>query len=149
MTGVDWAKLALIILAGLMYVGLFLSLSLFVSSLTHRSSNSFLLLLVVWIVAVMIVPRASVLLAGRAVEVPSVDSIASQKSAYSLQLREESIDNLSSYKMPSGGNMETSMGAFQFYMDSISGIRQDKMKELNDRLYEDRANRQEVQERMA
>lgn len=149
MNGTDWLKLALVIGAGLLYLGVFLSLSLLVSSLTHRSSNSFLLLLVVWIATVMIIPRASVLLAGRAVEVPSVDSISAQKSAYSLQLREEFIDNLTGYQMPSGGNMAEGMAAFQSFMDSISGIRQGKMKDLNDRLYEDRFNRQKVQEGVA
>lgn len=149
MTGVDWFKLAMVIGAGLLYLGVFLSLSLFVSSLTHRSSNSFLLLLVVWIGAVMIIPRASVVLAGRAVEVPSVDSISAQKSAYAHQLREEFIDNLGGYDMPSGGNMEEIMGAFQSFMDSISEIRESKMKALNDRLYEDRSNRQVVQEGVA
>ena len=149
MTGTDWFKLAMVIGSGLLYLSVFLSLSLFVSSLTHRSSNSFLLLLVVWIGAVLIIPRASVLLAGRAVEVPSVDSISAQKSAYSHQLREEFIDNLGSYQMPQGGNMEEGMAAFHSFMDSISGIREDKMKELNDRLYEDRSNRQEIQEGVA
>ncbi len=149
MSSFDWMKLGLILLVGLMYLGAFLSLSLFVSSFTHRSANSFLLLLVVWIGAVMIVPRASVLLAGRAVEVPTVDSIANLQSALSGQLRDEFINSLSSYKMPQGGNMEENMAGFQGFMDSISNTRMTKMDELTERLYEDRTNRQEVQEAMA
>ena len=39
----------------------------FVSSLTRRSSTSFLFLLVIWILAVLVIPRSAVLLAGRAV----------------------------------------------------------------------------------
>ena len=148
LTGTDWLKLAIVIGTGLLYLGVFLTLSLCVSTLTHRSANSFLLLLVIWIATVMIIPRASVLLAGRAVDVPSVDSIAAQKSAYSMQLREEFVERLSNFKMPEG-NMEASMAAFNSFMDSIGTLREEKMKALTDRLQEDRSNRQKVQERLA
>jgi len=49
LSGDEWIRLALIIFAGMLFFGLFLSMSIFVSSLTYRSSNSFLILLVVWI----------------------------------------------------------------------------------------------------
>jgi len=149
MSGTDWAKLALIILTGLLYIGVFLSLSQFVSTLTHRSANSFLILLVFWIGSVMIIPRVSVLLAGRAVDVPSVDYIASQRTNYSIQLRDEFIDALSSFEMPQGVPMEESMSKFHSHMDSISEIRLSKMKALTERLNEDRFNRQQVQENLA
>ena len=86
MAGGEWARLGLIVLCGLLYVGTFLTVSIFVSTVTHRSSGSFLISLVIWIVAVLIVPRASVLLAGRAVDVPSVDNIAAQKASYASGL---------------------------------------------------------------
>jgi len=63
LSGNEWLRLSMIILAGLMYFGAFLTLSVFVSSMTRRTSSSFLVLLVLWIGSVLIIPRVSVLLA--------------------------------------------------------------------------------------
>ena len=82
----SWIRLGMVILAGTLYFGVFLTLSVFVSTLTQHSSTSFLVLMVVWIFAVLIIPRTSVLVAGRMVEVPSVDQVDYQKSRYSAQL---------------------------------------------------------------
>ena len=51
-----------------------------------------MLLLTIWIAGVLILPRASVLLAGRAVEVPSVDEIASHLDVDSIVYLE--LENL-------------------------------------------------------
>jgi len=86
MNGEVWIKLALVMLAGLLYFGVFLTLSVFISTLTQRSAHSFLLLLVAWVFTVLIVPRASVLIADRAVKVPSIDQMAAQKNRLHSQL---------------------------------------------------------------
>jgi ABC-type transport system involved in multi-copper enzyme maturation permease subunit len=98
MAGEDWMRLALVIFAGLLYFGVFLTLSVFISAMTERSSSSFLLLLVVWIFAVLIVPRTSVLLAGRAVKVPSLDEHASQRARLAAQLWQEDRAKMSNFK---------------------------------------------------
>ena len=69
--GEDWARLVLILGTFLLYLAVFVSLGLFVSSLTHRSSVSFLVLLSVWVVCTMVVPRVSALTANRLVSVQS------------------------------------------------------------------------------
>ena len=58
------------LLPGGILLHLTLTVSVFVSTVTQRTSSSFLVLLVIWIASVLIVPRAAGLLAGRAVEVP-------------------------------------------------------------------------------
>jgi len=60
MDGDSWLRLAMVIVAGILYFGVFLTLSVFISTLTQRSSSSFLLLLVVWIFAVLIIPIEAV-----------------------------------------------------------------------------------------
>ena len=52
----EWARLALIVVAGILYFGAFLTIALAVSALTVRSSSSFLMLLVIWMFAVLIIP---------------------------------------------------------------------------------------------
>jgi len=149
LTGDDWFRLALVILAGLLYFGVFLTLSVFISSLTNKSSHSFSLMLVIWIFAVLIIPRSSVLLAGRAVDVPTVDEIAAQKTRLRSQLWKEDRNKMASFKLPEGTDMEDMHTAFQRFMEELSENRNKQMQELAGRLNEDRRNRQLEQERLA
>jgi ABC-type transport system involved in multi-copper enzyme maturation permease subunit len=152
LTGEDWVRLALISLAGLLYFGAFLAVSVFVSALTQRSSSSFMLLLTVWIVGVLILPRASVLLAGRAVEVPSVDEIASQKASLASQLWTDFRTSMADFKSsvdPATGDMQAVMDEFQQYTDSLTSVRDAKMNEFTARLNEDRENRRRQQAAVA
>ena len=81
----EWIRLGLFILCGMLYLGVFLTLSVFISCLTQRSSSSFLFLLIIWVCSVLIIPRASVLIAGNTVEVPSAEEI----SVMQLQLQRQ------------------------------------------------------------
>jgi len=147
LSGADWGRLALVVLTGLLYFGAFLTMSVFVSALTHRTSNSFLVLLVVWVMSVMVIPRATVLLAGRAVDVPTVDEISAQKASFRSQLWKESRAHMMDFK-PTGDMMEFG-DQFSRFMDSLSDIREAKMAELVGRLNEERYNRQLEQQKVA
>ncbi|MGH7491312.1 MAG: ABC transporter permease [bacterium] len=149
LNGEVWIKLALVLLAGLFYFGIFLTLAVLVSTLTHRSSHSFLILLVAWIFAVLIVPRASVLLAGRAVHVPSIDQIAAQKNRLRAQLWAEDHKRLTEFKPTSSENPQDMMKEFNEFMQKNAEARDQKMRELSSRLNEERRNHQLVQERFA
>ena len=149
MSGGDGVKLAVVILAGLLYFGVFLTLSVLVSTLTRRSAHSFLLLLVAWVFAVLIVPRVSVLIAGRAIEVPSVDQIAAQKNRLRSQLWAENHKRMSEFKPTPSENPQEMMKEFNAFMQKNAEEREVKMRELSTRLNEDRRNRQLVQERFA
>ncbi len=150
MSGEEWARLGLIVVAGLLYFGVFLTISVFVSSLARRSSSAFLMLLVIWILAVLIVPRSAVLIAGRAVDVPSVDEIASQKNRYSSQLFTEDRTKMAGYKPAAGqDDMEKTMADFNQFMQKIADERDAKMQEFSGQLNEQRENRQRVQRRVA
>lgn len=149
MTGDDWVRLTLIITAGFLYLGVFLSLSVFVSAMTTRSTTSFLVLLVVWIVAVLIVPRAAVLFAGRVVDVPSVDAVAAQKARFSASLWDEDRKVMGGFRPTWTGNMEATMQEFQKMMQKIADERDTKMREFAARVNEERRNKQDVQEALA
>jgi len=152
LAGEEWVRLGLILLVGLLYFGAFLALSVFVSALTHRTSSAFLILLVAWIASAFIIPHTAVLLAGRAVDVPSVDEIAAQKATFARQLWKEYRDGMKSFSAPEGADqddIEALMAHFNQYMDSLTTIRDAKMNEFAGRLNEDRHNRQTVQERVA
>jgi ABC-type transport system involved in multi-copper enzyme maturation permease subunit len=150
MSADEWTKLALILSAGLLYFVVFLALSVMISSFTKRSAHSFLILLAVWILAVLITPRLAIILAGRAVDVPSVDEVASQKSRYSSQLWAEDRKKMASYKPEAAGtDPSVMMQQFNKFMQDIADERDKKMEEFNSRLNEERENRRRVQQRIA
>ncbi len=149
LSGDEWIRLTLIILAGLISIGVFLSLSLFVSAKTERSSTSFLVLLSVWILAVMIIPRLSVIGADLFVNVPSVDEINSQKSRFMSQIWNEDRTKMNNFVPPKTENMQEVMTAFNKFMQSLADEREKKFNELAARLNEDRQNRQAEQQQLA
>ncbi|UCE24463.1 MAG: ABC transporter permease subunit [Candidatus Zixiibacteriota bacterium] len=143
----EWLRLLLIVLTGLLYFGVFLTMSVFVSAITHRSSSSFLAMLVIWIVGVLVVPRVSVLLAGRAVEVPSVDYLSTQKASYREQLWKESRDLMADFQPKA--NTACAATDFARFMDSLMDVREAKMQIYRGRLDEERHNREQQQQRLA
>lgn len=149
LSGEEWIRLLLIIVTGLLYFGVFLSLAIMVSAMTQRTSSSFLILLIIWIGATLIIPRAAVLLAGRAVIVPTVDEIGYQKAAFSTVLWKEYIAALNNFQIPETENMEETMGIFNNFMDSLGTAREEKMNEYRDRLNETRYNREKERSKVA
>jgi ABC-type transport system involved in multi-copper enzyme maturation permease subunit len=141
----EWARLALIVAAGILYFGAFLTIGIAVSAMTARSSNAFLALLVFWIFAVLILPRSAILIAGRAIDVPSVDDINAKKFRYSEQLFTEDRLKMSGFTPAKTADMRKMVEEFQMFMGQIADERQKKMDEFSTRLNEERANRQAVQ----
>ena len=148
----SWIRLGIVIAAGLMYLGVFLTLSIFVSSMTERSSSSFLLLLVVWIFAVLIIPRTAVFVAGRAVDVPTVDAIDFQKSSYMSQLWDEDMKKMDEFRRSTAGQAETQEDrrrVWRAYMSQLADERTEKIDAFAQRLNEDRRNRDLARQRVA
>lgn len=162
MSSRDWLLLSLIVASGMLYIGAILGLSVMVSALTRRSSTSFVLLLSLWVVGVLIVPRASVLLAARSVEVPSMDQLLSQRSRLRAQLwrDDQAVINTFMREQLSGvrdeedsmqmqSAMQAGIAAFNTKFDELAEERQRKLAELDARLTEERRNRQRWQQGLA
>jgi len=89
LSGQDWGRLFLILLMFFLYLSVFFSLGLFVSARTSRSSTSFLILLFIWVVFVMVIPKAAVITAGQIKPIPSVHEITAKKDAFLQQIQVE------------------------------------------------------------
>ncbi|MCP4706431.1 MAG: DUF3526 domain-containing protein, partial [candidate division Zixibacteria bacterium] len=115
-----------------------------------RSANSFLVLLVIWVICIHIVPRVSVLLAARSIDVLTVDEIAYQKSGLRAQLLDEFSAGMEHFTF-SGPNDDVNALSNQLnaHMDSLSEVRDSKMQNFSSRLYEERGNSQKTQESLA
>ncbi|HUI08733.1 MAG TPA: ABC transporter permease subunit [Bacteroidota bacterium] len=149
LTGAEWLRLALIIGAGLLYVGAFLAIGIAVSAMTARSSTSFLALLVIWISVVLIIPRSAILIAGRAVDVPSLDDINAKKFRYAEQLFAEDRTVMSAFAPAEKSDPRAMIAEFQKFMGGLNDARQKKMDDFAARLSEERANAQALQSAVA
>jgi ABC-type transport system involved in multi-copper enzyme maturation permease subunit len=136
----EWVKLGLIITGGMLYFGVFLAASLVISTLTHRSSSSFIGLLAAWVLMVAFIPAAAVMIAGRLVPVPSADEIGLEKSRMATQLWAETRQQMADYtsKPQPGANPQDMMRDFQQFMAKSGEERQKKQDAFNERQNERR-----------
>jgi ABC-type transport system involved in multi-copper enzyme maturation permease subunit len=81
----DWLRIVILLGVFVLYVITFMTLGLFVSSRCRRASTSFLVLLVLWVLFVLVIPKSSVMLAGYAVNVPTSAEIQEKKQAIGRQ----------------------------------------------------------------
>jgi ABC-type transport system involved in multi-copper enzyme maturation permease subunit len=97
LAGHDWTRIGLICLMFFLYLSVFFSLGLFVSTRTVRSSTSFLILLFIWVTFVTIIPKAAVMTAARINPIPSVHEITAQKDAYLQEIQKEAFAEQTKY----------------------------------------------------
>lgn len=89
----DWVRIGLILLASLLYVSFFFTLSLLISSLTERSATSLVLLLFLWVFFVIIVPNMGPYVAKQVRAIPDRVIVDNKSSA----LREEMYNKIGIY----------------------------------------------------
>jgi ABC-type transport system involved in multi-copper enzyme maturation permease subunit len=96
-SGEAWARLGLISLASLLYVGVFLMLGLLVSSRTNRSTTSLMMLLFIWVVVVLALPKVSMITASKLRPVPSAQEVQAEKDARSSEVLKEGQEKIYKY----------------------------------------------------
>ncbi len=87
LSGEDWLRLLLMFLMFLLYLSVFFTLGLLVSSRTNKSSTSFLVLLFIWVTFVTVIPKLSVMMAAQLNPIPSVHEITAKKDAFLQQIQ--------------------------------------------------------------
>ena len=153
----SWGRYGFFFLASVLYATCFMLLGVFVSAMTHRSSVSFLVLLVIWICAVLIVPKAATMLAGRAMPVPTVDEIESRLASYSTQARIEFFNDMtkrSRERFRSMADMkpeerQPAIAAFQQDNETKRKEMEQSITDYSARIYEDYYNQKGRQELLA
>jgi ABC-type transport system involved in multi-copper enzyme maturation permease subunit len=126
----DVVRFALITTISLLYVAVFFSLGLFISTATHRGSTALLLSLLVWIVWILVVPNLAPITARLVAPVPSRQVIDAEQQAIDreAQLLQDSIRERKVY-----GDQEES--------ERIQQDAERKRRKL-DQFYNDRMTRQ-------
>lgn len=96
-TGEGIIRFFLILLISLIYIGFFLSLGILISTLTHRTATSIIILLFIWTITVFVIPNLGTLLARQMVDVPSVKALSEKRQQ--AWTREILLANLEKEKM--------------------------------------------------
>ena len=99
-SGEDWVRLGLIVLVSLIYIWFFSVVGLFVSVKTNKAATSIIVLLFVWVLFVLVIPKTTILLAKQIYRVPSVQEIQGQKDAVTQQALKEIMEHVKPDKMP-------------------------------------------------
>ena len=141
-SGEDWQRIGFIFLMFLLYLTVFFCLGLLVSSLTARSSTSLLILLSVWCVWGIILPKASVIIAGHLRSIPTANEIYTRKTAFVTQLNQEYVQNAAQKGAELGAKLwlkfnitSTDSPEYQEYLKELDELIQKVTKEL----YKERA----------
>jgi ABC-type transport system involved in multi-copper enzyme maturation permease subunit len=72
-------RLGLILVITYLYVAFFLSLGIFISTVTRKAASSLIILLFIWALVVFIIPNLGTLLARQMVDVPSVRALSEKR----------------------------------------------------------------------
>lgn len=141
LSSAEWVRLFLILFMFFLYMTVFFSLGLFVSARTLRSSNSFLILLSIWVVFAMVIPKVAVVTAGLIKPVPSVHEITAKKNALASQSAQESMNDMLDYIRKNGALMVKDQKAFQEglkkYQEETSRERTRRVAEKTEALEKD------------
>ena len=89
LNGGDWQSILSIFVLFLLYISVFFALGIFISTLTARSSTSFLILLFIWVALVIVIPGTSVVAAKYIKPIPSSSLLMAQKGEYYYQAQTE------------------------------------------------------------
>lgn len=89
LSGLDWLRIGLIALSSWLFIAVVIFIGLFVSALTHRSSTSLVVLLFVWIMITIVIPRSSGTLSKVCYELPRKEEVSQQVSRVLREVYEE------------------------------------------------------------
>jgi hypothetical protein len=78
----DWLRLTTLMLVAVVYVKVFVAVGILVSGLTRKASTSFLILLSIWAVMVLVVPRLATVAAGQIVDTMTVAELEGKRSRF-------------------------------------------------------------------
>ncbi|MDP6775310.1 MAG: ABC transporter permease, partial [Candidatus Latescibacteria bacterium] len=147
MAGQDWVRVGLILASFVLYLTLFFTLGMFVSSRTTRSSISFLVLLFVWVVCTLVIPKGSVIMAGQFIPVPSIHEhrlrLNQMMRSLHRDLRPEMMETYKKFpypkrkKIPSGApkaERDQIMAEWKKQRDEVRKKQQEAIQELFEKM---------------
>ncbi len=153
LAGQDWLRLLLMFLMFFLYLSVFFTLGLLVSARTNKSSTSFLVLLFIWVIFVTIIPKLSVMSAGRLKPIPSVHEITAKKDAFLQQIQGGATKKVQDWAKANppkpGADQKEWQEKFKKFLEDYQQDLTSKIDENNAALERDYQAKKKSQERLA
>jgi len=87
LTSENLQRLGVLLLVACLYISVFFTVSLFISTITHRSATALFVCLLVWVMWILVIPNLVPVVAKIALPTPSVEMIEAQKRAVDRETR--------------------------------------------------------------
>ena len=148
LSGEDWMRIGLIFVLFLLYLSVFFTLGLFISSRTHSTSSSLFILLFIWVTFIFIIPKGAVMIAGHLNPIPSIHEVSAQKDAFLQEIQGTVQGEARKYIQdnPSDGTPEWQEQIRQF-LEDLQQSATDRIDEKNSELerdYQAKRNKQQA-----
>ena len=157
----DWITILLTIISGILLLFVFLLLGLSVSAMSQQSNTAFLILLSIWILTVLLIPKAGALVADSIIKTPSDSELTSMKGLYAEEkMRAHNKELASIFRnrdLETEGMTNEQVKAYRDekeweWMEEDDTRRQEMQKDINaygDKLYEEFQNKKIQKEQLA
>jgi len=109
----DWGRIGLMFLFYLLYLSVFFTMGLFVSSRTNRSSSSLFILLFIWVVIIFVIPKGAVIISNHLSPVPSVHEVNSEKNAFLQEIQGSAPQKMAEWREENPFNEGDDQSAYQ------------------------------------
>jgi ABC-type transport system involved in multi-copper enzyme maturation permease subunit len=127
-TGDQWIRIGLVTLGYIFYMMSFFSVGLFVSTVTNKSAVSFLILLFIWVIIVLIVPKTAMLVAGQMNPVPTVNEVRAEQAMLRAEFHASVWDRTVDQVQAQGGSTNWSNRESRRMMFDIRNSLRDEME---------------------
>ncbi len=125
----DWIRIGLIFMLFLLYLSVFFTLGLLISSLTSRSSSSLFILLFIWVTFIFVIPKTAVIVAGQINPIPSVHEITAQKDAFLQEIHSSTQNEVRDWMKENPGDGSTEWQ--EKFRDYLEVVQQDATAQID------------------
>lgn len=144
--GRDWLALGLIFLSAVIYISIFFAFAYFVSAISRSFAASALISLCVWLFVVLIVPNASIYVAGKLRPMPSIQEVQRKQQQLNRERNEKIVKIINEF-MSKGPSKEEQTRFFEEIFANDGFVIVDLRDEFAERRkmqdsFEQRANQQ-------
>jgi ABC-type transport system involved in multi-copper enzyme maturation permease subunit len=127
----EWARVALFLGLSGFYLTLFLSLGLFLSTLTHRPTTSMVLAIMVWVISVLVIPGVGTLIIQQVRKLPTQNEVSERSRKVWDVIEAEFKEHASDWRGRDGGKSDN------YLVERVSIVAQNKRKHLQEEIWED------------
>lgn len=127
----DWARIGLFVVLASLYLALFLSLSVLISTLTHRPTATMVMAVMIWVISIVVIPGIGSLIIQRVRKIPTENELWERTSRVYGQIETEYNYHASTWR-----GRDLAKGD-DYKFEKISTEAQNKRKHMQEEMWDD------------